>query len=254
MQKVCLVALCAALGVTSLAAQRRGGSDPEKIWSFLKEKYDKDGDGQVAKSEYDRGEEKFARYDKTKDGVLTDADFTRKSRRNNAGRMITMVGGQVARAADSDKSGSVTKREWQGFVAAVCHEDGSLDVDALVKKIPQQSQGGQRGQGGQRRGRRGGFRMSPAMLDRMMDFDESGAFDRADMSALFVKMDKDEDGTIGKAEMPRSRTRGAQKPVFKVGDDAPDFDLPLQSNPQKSVKLSSFAGNKPVALIFGSYT
>ena len=43
------------------------------------------------------------------------------------------------------------------------------------------------------------------------------------------------------------------------GEDAPDFDLPLADQPkgaksEATLKLSSFKGKKPVALIFGSYT
>lgn len=38
-----------------------------------------------------------------------------------------------------------------------------------------------------------------------------------------------------------------------VGDAAPDFELPLMGSDER-VRLSSFRGDKPVALIFGSYT
>jgi len=38
-----------------------------------------------------------------------------------------------------------------------------------------------------------------------------------------------------------------------VGQQAPDFSLPLQSG-GGAVTLSSFRGKKPVALVFGSYT
>jgi hypothetical protein len=38
-----------------------------------------------------------------------------------------------------------------------------------------------------------------------------------------------------------------------VGDEAPDFDLPLLGSSAR-VRLSSFRGTRPVALIFGSYT
>jgi hypothetical protein len=38
-----------------------------------------------------------------------------------------------------------------------------------------------------------------------------------------------------------------------VGAAAPDFDLPLLGSSVR-VRLSSFAGIRPVALIFGSYT
>ena len=39
----------------------------------------------------------------------------------------------------------------------------------------------------------------------------------------------------------------------KVGDVAPDFEL-HDVNGNNPVRLSSFIGSKPVALIFGSYT
>jgi len=43
----------------------------------------------------------------------------------------------------------------------------------------------------------------------------------------------------------------AQAP--KVGDLAPDFEL-LDASGKNPVRLSSFRGQKPVALIFGSFT
>ena len=38
-----------------------------------------------------------------------------------------------------------------------------------------------------------------------------------------------------------------------IGADAPDFELPRLGSTEQ-VRLSSFRGRKPVALIFGSYT
>jgi cytochrome oxidase Cu insertion factor (SCO1/SenC/PrrC family) len=38
-----------------------------------------------------------------------------------------------------------------------------------------------------------------------------------------------------------------------VGDLAPDFELTVRGGEQK-VRLSSFRGRRPVALVFGSYT
>src|SRR5262245_42737083 len=40
---------------------------------------------------------------------------------------------------------------------------------------------------------------------------------------------------------------------LKVGGVAPDFDLPTLDKTSQ-VKLSSFRGEKPVVLVFGSYT
>ncbi len=39
----------------------------------------------------------------------------------------------------------------------------------------------------------------------------------------------------------------------KVGDEAPDFELPVLHGDGETVRLSGLRG-KPVALIFGSYT
>ena len=47
-------------------------------------------------------------------------------------------------------------------------------------------------------------------------------------------------------ERPREGT-------LKQGDIAPDFTLKLLHS-EKTVRLSSFRGGKPVALVFGSYT
>jgi peroxiredoxin len=38
------------------------------------------------------------------------------------------------------------------------------------------------------------------------------------------------------------------------GDPASDFELPRLDAPGHTVRLSSFAGRCPVALVFGSYT
>ena len=53
--------------------------------------------------------------------------------------------------------------------------------------------------------------------------------------------------------------RALMTPALAPGDEAVDFDLPLldpeTGAPGDSrVRLSSFAGQRPVALVFGSYT
>jgi len=61
----------------------------------------------------------------------------------------------------------------------------------------------------------------------------------------------DRGGNRGRGDRDRGN-KGAQ--VATLGKKAPDFELPTIKNPKKTIKLSSFAGKKPVALIFGSYT
>lgn len=48
--------------------------------------------------------------------------------------------------------------------------------------------------------------------------------------------------------------RDLMTPTVVVGERAFDFDLPRLDRPGDRVRLSAFAGNQPVALIFGSYT
>jgi hypothetical protein len=45
----------------------------------------------------------------------------------------------------------------------------------------------------------------------------------------------------------------ARAGTLEIGDPAPDFTLPTTDH-QSHVTLSSFAGQKPVVLVFGSYT
>ena len=51
--------------------------------------------------------------------------------------------------------------------------------------------------------------------------------------------------------MAHQRQLDARAP--KAGEPAPDFEL-CDSNGQNPVRLSDFRGQKPVALLFGSYT
>jgi len=53
--------------------------------------------------------------------------------------------------------------------------------------------------------------------------------------------------------------RALMAPELRPGDPAADFDLPLldpetHAPSGERVRLSSFAGERPVVLIFGSYT
>ena len=47
--------------------------------------------------------------------------------------------------------------------------------------------------------------------------------------------------------------RNLMAPELRPGEPAFDFDLPLLDG-SGSVRLADFAGQRPVALVFGSYT
>jgi hypothetical protein len=81
----------------------------------------------------------------------------------------------------------------------------------------------------------------------------------------FARLDRNEDGFLtqedwagvtgpfgrGPGQRPGDGRRGVAP---KVGEQAPDFELSYIKEPDKTVRLSSFVGKKPVALIFGSCT
>ena len=234
MKLIAPFAAVAALLPAAVAAQG-SGLDPAATWKLL-QKYDQDGDGEVTATEYGRGDDKFARFDRDGDGVLTAADFATgggRARGNRGGgrraggqraagaragnRAAMIAGPELAKAADADRSGSVSAAEWQAFVAGLePADDGRIDA----KNLPF----GSGAMGGRVTG----------ML-RSVD----------DLAEIFAALDADQNGALERAEM------GAL-PV--PGDVATDFELPFAGDAEKTLKLSSLEGERPVALIFGSYT
>jgi len=86
-------------------------------------------------------------------------------------------------------------------------------------------------------------------------------YDRSE--EIFARFDTDKDGELtakdwsGQTSNRRRRGRGRKSEgtaAPAVGDIAPDFLLTHIQDENKEVQLSSFAGSKPVALIFGSCT
>ncbi|KAA3608998.1 MAG: hypothetical protein DWQ01_10470 [Planctomycetota bacterium] len=81
----------------------------------------------------------------------------------------------------------------------------------------------------------------------------------------FLRLDGNGDGVLTEEDLAllgrrRPRMKGGENrrprpKAPKAGAIAPDFELPLLGAKKPTqVKLSSFRGKKPVALIFGSYT
>lgn len=98
-------------------------------------------------------------------------------------------------------------------------------------------------------------------LAKKHDADQNGKIEKSEYSrgeAKFNSLDRNEDGVLTEADFSGNvrRGRGATPDATtpQVGDVAPDFNLPFAEKPSETVQLSSFAGKRPVALIFGSYT
>ena len=80
-------------------------------------------------------------------------------------------------------------------------------------------------------------------VDPLAEF-EAGFFDECDNGDGTL----DFENPMGSTEMSGEPTSGP-----KLGTLAPDFELSPPAGGQ-TIKLSSFRGVKPVALVFGSYT
>ena len=261
--------------VASLAAQRgdrpqrgdRNNSNPGAAWQQISQKYDADKDGKVTAEELGRGERAFGNLDTNRDGSLTAEDFANSGRSRGRGRgQSQMMVSRLARNADQNEDGSVTEAEWKVFVAQLStDEDGVISVEAIAELMPQRRSRGGRGGGG-RGGRRGGG--GNEMFVRMLDRNDNSKIESSDLLVVFTEMDANQDKKLEGEEMGRGQRgrgnrqggrggRGNRPAAPEVGDAAPDFDLPYAKSPEdleKTVKLSSYAGKKPVALIFGSYT
>ncbi|MAE77919.1 MAG: hypothetical protein CMJ85_13740 [Planctomycetes bacterium] len=237
MKAFVVAAAVAALFAPESEAQgfgRRGGGGQGRVWEFLAKKYDKNKDGKIAVAEYDRGEAKFRTYDKDGDGILTKADFEGAGGRGGGRRQMRpeQMLPRLARRADKDQSGDVTGKEWAAFVEQ--HAGG--DLESLFGT----------GRTAQRMMR---------MLGSLVDTSDDGEVQKDELAALFAKLDKNKDGSLGRNEMGRNQRGGQQtQRVPQRGEVAPDFDLPLVESVKQTLRLSNFRGKRPVALIFGSYT
>lgn len=78
-------------------------------------------------------------------------------------------------------------------------------------------------------------------------------FQLAGAIGLLTVVAADQRPATSVSEAQRQAMQLRRKGTLKAGDPAPDFDLPRLASTDR-VRLSSFKGHAPVALVFGSYT
>jgi len=249
------------IGVVLLAACRGASSGADPVWLYLRDKYDGDGDGRVARAEYGRGERPFARLDRDGDGALTPADF-----------------------APSEEGGAALDataelRAWRALASyfQVDEDDARLSMIELEDACSMYDTdcGGAI--------EPGEFRAAADARRRPVPGDDAAPVraalaDGDPWRSLLAAADGDADGALGKAELflffwsrtgrlPLARfdARGGHefaeeelaastKPTGPaVGTLAPDFTLSTPDGTGRTT-LSDFRGVRPVALVFGSYT
>jgi len=257
-----LVAFAAILAASSIPAQR-GGFDrgaTGDLWKYLSEKYDKNGDGKITIAEYGRGADKFAVYDRDGNGSITQSDTRGSSsgqRRGGGGRagggrggggrapastVDTDIAMTIAKNADDNEDGKVSKVEWSKALATLDHDQDKVVSPEELNDIMCAALG-----------RNKLSNRAVGRRSRYLDADKDGKVQLAELDKMFNKLDKNSDQTISKTEL---NTTSSVRPIgrARLGETAPDFDLPLVKDSTKTVRLSTFKGKKPVALIFGSYT
>lgn len=245
----------ASVAPTATELQAGGGlSEPGTVWDYLLAKYDGDGDGRVAAAEYDRGSETFARLDKNGDGSVTEADFERADDHGPAmtpERMVPMI---LSRAYQQDDDPALTRDELaRAFASLDADHDGALqEAEAASAYSDLRSM----------------MDMDfHAMLVSAADGNGNGELSEFELLLLFDRLDEDSDGALrpmmgqhgpgsrqGSQDAGDVETNGEPPPAAAAGQLAPDFALRPVSGDGATVQLSAFQGDRPVALIFGSYT
>ena len=238
----------------------------ETIWGYLQQKYDGDNDGRITPDEYDRKGGQFDRLDRNSDGVLTDEDFASGRGGMHRGRMMRGMRAQGIVATyfqDDDDPQSLSLDELKRAVAAY-----DTDSDGTLRRSEFEARAeGRKVKLPGRMGRMMDMMMGDAepweVLTETVDANGDGDIAGEELVAFFKERD-DGDGvwTFDRGAMRGRRGRagaggggGGERPMSGVpeGQMAPDFTL-MPPEGGKTVTLSSFRRNVPVALIFGSYT
>jgi hypothetical protein len=256
----------------ALVAAERHGQGSTAIWTYLAAAHDKDKDGRVAAQEYTRDAKTFKRLDRDEDGALTAADFAgptvmeeylvefvwrRLSRReDDAAPSEGFEGGGPPRPldpallrkaydrGDANRDGRLTETELTTTLSAA--------QAVPTKAMPDLPKG---------------VRPFPVLL-AVQDGDGSGSVSFAEVEAWAARATEAAQKKAEDAKKAAAKAAEAADPAQSkepkpdpakaregppIGEPAPAFSLPTREGGPE-VALASFKGEKPVALIFGSYT
>lgn len=207
----------------------------DEWWSYLLATYDKNHDGKIDASEYTRGADSFARLDRDHDGVITRADFDVQ---------LVLPPGLanpilVVKAFGEPDAGSVdVPTALAGFDRVDKNGDGRIDREEFEAAVGSAMQGIDR------------F----ATLLAGLDSDHDGLVSKPELVAWMGRRDTDGDGKISLRERarPGKPPREGAIPVAQR-EVAPDFVARSLAD-RTPVTLSKLVKQKPLVLIFGSFT
>ena len=251
--------LAGSAGLVACETVRFSAGEPasdgsyDSTWGYLEMKYDRDGDGVIVPAEYDRKGGNFERLDRDGDGVVTPSDFEGGE---DMGQTITDMEARrmvVEYFQDGDDPEQLAVYELMAAAEAY-----DTDGDWVVEEGEFRAQADERRQAppddDMRRFTAG---LDPwAGLVNGLDADGDGALAFAEFESFFKDRDDGDDVWYLDASgqpMDASAERGEPVSGPRVGTMAPDFTLAPPEGGEP-VTLSDFRGDRPVALIFGSYT
>jgi Ca2+-binding EF-hand superfamily protein len=233
----------AAAGCHSPPSQKPAPEDPAAVlrrhndewWNFLAATYDRNHDGRIEPSEYGRDAATFARLDRDHDGVITRADFDRDIVLP-AELVLPMMLNKLA--GERNAESVAIDEALAAMMRLDANGDGRIDRAEFEKGVPPYMPGVD----------------TFATFLSGMDEDHDGLLSRAEIERWMARRDSDHDGRLARRE------RIGEGPAPAEGfipprdrEKAPDFTAaPLAGG--APVALSSLVGERPVALIFGSFT
>jgi len=252
---VCLLlaAACAAPAGEREAVLAPDGVD--RVFEYLAQKYDADGDGAIAPAEYRRAGGRFEDLDADRDGALTPADFPDEEFAGGMGighmdpelrarlrafydaRAVVLTYLQPDPAAEGLSRAALDA----GFGRLDQDADGALAPAEFARATDERPWAGP-GEA---------WDLLAAAVDVYGDGD--GRLSRAELAAYHESMSGDDGLLRGPPSGWSALARGPAGDGPPVGALAPDFALAPPDGGQP-VRLSAWRGKKPVALIFGSYT
>jgi hypothetical protein len=235
--------------------------DQADAYAYIAAKYDTDGDGIVQSAEYAREGGHFERLDSNGDGLLSPEDFVGlQVPERGSGMGIGMSQRFMGRYFQVEQDSELSLDElWEGITT---HYDGKGDTSADGILTQEEFACTHESRRGAIRGDNSPMVkkfMDPhdpwAVMAAQVDLDDDADMERDEFAAFFDSFFDGEPFDYG----PKDETADADEEddedalIAPVGERAPDFTLTTVDG-KTSHTISKFAGDRPVALIFGSYT